>query len=141
MNEGKGVDRLAQVLKHEKRLATRALRVHFHSSQALTLTGLVFVFSSPGFDPQRAHQFVVSHPVLTSCGGSLLGASQHITDTDKHDALLSLLFLMHSAYPPRRSLHQFQLRTCFCLMDIFLQIGLLDVAVAVLFEFGNCAVP
>ena len=88
MIEGKGVDCLAQVLKHEKRLVTRALRAHFHNSQALTLTGLGFVFSSSGFDPQRAHPFVASHPVLTSCVGRLLDASQHIKDTDKHDALI-----------------------------------------------------
>jgi hypothetical protein len=37
----------------------RALRVHLGYWDAQTLTGLRFVFCSPGFDPQRAHYFAV----------------------------------------------------------------------------------
>ena len=37
----------------------RTFRAHFAYRDAQTLTGLRFVFCSPGFDPQRAHYFAV----------------------------------------------------------------------------------
>ena len=47
----------------EKDIA-RALRVHLGYWDAQTLTGLRFVFCSPGFDPQRAHYFYRRNPCV-----------------------------------------------------------------------------